>query len=64
MATAAEPVASGDATGCGDVWGATFFTRMLAGEPATRAAAQASHAAARKLSYRGAVGLAGHLTRP
>lgn len=53
--------ASGDPTGCGDVWGATFFASLLGGY-ALEAAAQRAHAAAgRKLSHRGASGLHGHL---
>jgi hypothetical protein len=32
---------AGDPTGCGDVWGATFFTRMLGGLGAAEAAAAA-----------------------
>jgi sugar/nucleoside kinase (ribokinase family) len=51
----------GDPTGCGDVWGATFFARLLGGFGTARAAAAATAAATRKLSHRGAEGLAGHL---
>ncbi|MES2523142.1 MAG: carbohydrate kinase family protein [Gemmatimonadota bacterium] len=34
-----------DPTGCGDVWGGTFFMRLLSGDNVTRAAARANHAA-------------------
>jgi sugar/nucleoside kinase (ribokinase family) len=53
----------GDPTGCGDVWGATFFTRLLAGDGTVDAARAATSAATRKLSHRGADGLARHLAR-
>jgi sugar/nucleoside kinase (ribokinase family) len=50
----AEP---GDPTGCGDVWGATFFFRLLAGEPLHSAMLAANRAAARNVQHRGATGL-------
>jgi len=52
---------SGDPTGCGDVFGATLFARLLAGdalEPALRAA---NRMARRNVTYRGATGLQHHL---
>jgi hypothetical protein len=51
----------GDPTGCGDVWGSTYFSRLLAGD-AMGDAIEAAHAAAsRNVSHRGATGLANHL---
>jgi hypothetical protein len=59
----AAPVhaADGDPTGCGDVWGATYFSRLLAGDTLSDAFAAANRAAARNLEHRGATGLAMHL---
>ncbi len=54
-------VDAGDPTGCGDVWGATYFSRLLAGGNLSDAIAAAHRAAARNLSHRGATGLANHL---
>jgi hypothetical protein len=54
-------VARGDPTGCGDVWGATYFSRLLAGDCVEDAIVAAHRAAARNVSYRGATGLANHL---
>ena len=51
----------GDPTGCGDVWGATTFSRLLAGEGLTDAMAAANRAASRNVEHRGATGLAQHL---
>lgn len=51
----------GDPTGCGDVWGATQFSRLLAGDNLIAAIQAAHHAAARNVQYRGATGLADHL---
>ena len=51
----------GDPTGCGDVWGATHFSRLLAGDMFTEAMAAAHRAAARNVEHRGATGLANHL---
>ena len=50
-----------DPTGCGDVWGATYFSRLLAGDSLEVAMRAAHHAAARNLSHRGATGLSRHL---
>jgi len=47
----------GDPTGCGDVWGATFFARLLAGESIRRAMATANRLAYEKMGHRGARGL-------
>ncbi|MFI5242085.1 MAG: PfkB family carbohydrate kinase [Gemmatimonadales bacterium] len=52
---------AGDPTGCGDVWGATYFSRLLAGDDITRAMRAAHGAAARNVMFRGATGLAQHL---
>lgn len=52
---------NGDPTGCGDVWGATYFSRLLAGETFIEAIGKAMDAAARNVDHRGATGLANHL---
>ena len=51
----------GDPTGCGDVWGATYFSRLLAGDMLAVAIAAAQKAAARNYEHRGATGLAMYL---
>lgn len=51
----------GDPTGCGDVWGATYFSRLLAGDSLADAMRAAHQAAARNVEHRGATGLARHL---
>lgn len=51
----------GDPTGCGDVWGATFFARLLAGDPLDMAMSRANELAARNVAHRGAHGLHHHL---
>ena len=51
----------GDVTGCGDVWGATFFARLLEGDRIERAIATANSMAARNVAHRGARGLHLHL---
>ena len=51
----------GDPTGCGDVWGATYFSRLLAGDNLGDAVLAAHRAAARNVDHRGATGLANHL---
>jgi hypothetical protein len=50
-----------DPTGCGDVWGATYFSRLLAGDNLDAAIQAAHRAAARNVDHRGATGLAHHL---
>lgn len=60
----AEPTRTGDdgdPTGCGDVWGATYFSRLLAGDNLAHAMRAAHRAAARNVEHRGATGLATHL---
>jgi hypothetical protein len=52
---------TGDPTGCGDVWGATYFSRLLAGDKLVDAIHAAHRAAARNVEHRGATGLAHHL---
>ena len=65
LRTALVPVATtfdtGDPTGCGDVWGATFFSRLLAGDDITHAMLAAHGSAARNVMFRGASGLTRHL---
>ena len=51
----------GDPTGCGDVWGATYFSRLVAGDKFTDALRAANLAAARNVEHRGATGLAHYL---
>ena len=51
----------GDPTGCGDVWGATYFSRLLAGESIAEAMRAALVAAAKNVDHRGASGLARYL---
>ncbi|HEY8485276.1 MAG TPA: carbohydrate kinase family protein [Longimicrobiales bacterium] len=47
----------GDPTGCGDVWGATCFARLLAGDPLDVAIRRANWAAGKNVQHRGATGL-------
>ena len=51
----------GDPTGCGDVWGATYFSRLIAGDRLGDALRAANRAAARNVEHRGATGLANFL---
>ena len=51
----------GDPTGCGDVWGATYFSRLVAGDKLADAMRAAHRAAARNVEHRGATGLANYL---
>jgi sugar/nucleoside kinase (ribokinase family) len=51
----------GDPTGCGDVWGATFFARLLSGDSMEAAMTHANRLAGRNVAYRGARGLDRHL---
>lgn len=57
----AQVPGGGDPTGCGDVWGATYFARLVAGDIMTEAMRVALEAAARNVEHRGATGLAHHL---
>jgi hypothetical protein len=64
MRTALVPtdaIEVGDPTGCGDVWGATYFSRLIAGDNLGDAIRAAHRAAARNVEHRGATGLASHL---
>ncbi len=56
-----EPV-TGDPTGCGDVFGATLFARLVSGAGLESAIRDANRAARRNVSYRGATGLHRYLT--
>jgi hypothetical protein len=51
----------GDPTGCGDVWGASFFCALLARHGIDGAMRRANGAAARNVEHRGATGLHHHL---
>jgi len=51
----------GDPTGCGDVWGATLFARLLGGNQLQGAMTHANHMASRNVGHRGASGLDQHL---
>jgi len=51
---APTPPPAPDPTGCGDVWGSTFFCAWLAGVPPRQAAAWAHAAAGAKLAHAGA----------
>ena len=51
----------GDPTGCGDVWGATFFARLLSGDQLRTAMTRANRMASRNVEYRGAGDLNLHL---
>jgi hypothetical protein len=51
----------GDPTGCGDVWGATCFSRLLHGDTLRQSIDAAHAAAARNVAHRGATGLTHHL---
>lgn len=57
LVTAEPSAGDGDPTGCGDVWGATFFCRLLAGDPLRTAMTTANRTAARNVQHRGATGL-------
>ncbi len=50
-----------DPTGCGDVWGATTFARLLAGDALADALRAANRAAGRNAGWRGVDGLVEHL---
>ena len=50
-----------DPTGCGDVFGAAAFARLLAGDPLESALRHASALAGRNAGFRGASGLTRHL---
>jgi len=56
-----DGVRTGDPTGCGDVWGATLFCRLLAHADLESAMKEANRFAARNVEHRGATGLFRHL---
>lgn len=56
-----EPSRAGDPTGCGDVWGATAYARLLAGDELEVAMREANKLAGRNVEHRGARGLYRHL---
>ena len=58
---AASPVDAVDPTGCGDVFGASCFARLLAGDALEVALGTAGHYAGRNATFRGASGLTAHL---
>jgi hypothetical protein len=60
-AVVARDAERGDPTGCGDVWGATYFSRLVAGDKLADAMRAAHWAAARNVEHRGATGLANYL---
>lgn len=62
-ARVAQVAGDGDPTGCGDVWGATYFSRLVAGDIMSHAMHAAIEAAARNVEHRGATGLAHYLRR-
>lgn len=51
----------GDPTGSGDVWGATLFSRLLAGDSLEKAMGEANRMGSRNVEHRGARGLRLHL---
>jgi sugar/nucleoside kinase (ribokinase family) len=50
-----------DPTGCGDVWGSTFFARLLDGAEFNEAMRAANRAAGRNVEFRGVRGLSAFL---
>lgn len=46
-------LSDGDPTGCGDVWGAVFFARMLMGDQVRKAAVEANRQASRNAAMSG-----------
>jgi sugar/nucleoside kinase (ribokinase family) len=59
---APDALVDGDPTGCGDVWGATCFCKLLAGHRLEDSVRSALDAAARNVRHRGATGLHHHLS--
>ncbi|HEX6643881.1 MAG TPA: carbohydrate kinase family protein [Gemmatimonadales bacterium] len=57
----ADAVDAVDPTGCGDVFGASAFSRLLAGDDVEAALRHANRMAGRNATFRGATGLADHL---
>jgi sugar/nucleoside kinase (ribokinase family) len=52
-----RPREAGDPTGCGDVWGAAMFARLLAGDGLEASIRTANRLAGRNLEHQGAEGL-------
>ena len=50
-----------DPTGCGDVFGAALFARLLSGDAVEPALTEATRMASRNVGFRGATGLSQHL---
>jgi hypothetical protein len=61
LVPAVEVAASGDPTGCGDVFGATVVARLLGGDSLEASLREANRLAARNVSAHGATGLQHHL---
>jgi len=61
VGTGADARVGGDPTGSGDVWGATCFSRLLAGDDLETAMVGANRAGGRNVDHRGARGLGLHL---
>lgn len=61
LVAAEQADSPGDPTGCGDVFGATYFSRLLTGDTFAVALSTAIHAASRNVMFRGAGGLAAFL---
>ena len=61
LVRAEGPPLAGDPTGCGDVFGATLASCLLAGTELEPAVATANRMARRNVTYRGATGLQHHL---
>ncbi|AHG92648.1 PfkB domain protein (plasmid) [Gemmatirosa kalamazoonensis] len=65
IALASDAVRRGpevDPTGCGDVWGATAFARLLAGDALADALRCANERAGRNAEFHGVAGLVAHLS--
>ncbi len=56
--------ATGDPTGCGDVWGATFFAGLLRGVAVREAARRANAMACHKMGFSGAEGFLSGMQPP
>ena len=52
----------GDPTGCGDVWGASTFARLLAGDILEAAMAEGNRLGGLNVDHRGARGLCDHFS--
>jgi sugar/nucleoside kinase (ribokinase family) len=61
VAPEAPVVEGGDPIGCGDVWGATTYARLLAGDTLEGAMREGNRMAGRNVRHHGAAGLRHHL---